>query len=154
MLGAAMTLGARAVASGVERRGDAGVAVVLGRVGDEVDDGVGLRRLAARDHLGGASPARYSSSSGSPGAITVAPACAASWTAKLPTPPLAPTISTRSPGCGSIASTHASAVTPASGAAPAVARSTPCGALRDRLLRADGDQLGPRAVVHGRVRVR
>ena len=59
--------------------------------------------------------------------MTVAPAAAASWTATLPTPPVAPTMSTVSPSDSSSASTLARAVTAASEAAPAVARSTPAG---------------------------
>jgi hypothetical protein len=57
----------------------------------------------------------------------VAPARAASWTAKLPTPPVAPTMSTVSPPARSTASMPLTAVMAASGAAPAVATSTLAG---------------------------
>src|SRR5215210_8846013 len=70
---------------------------------------------------------RYSSSSGRPGAITVAPALAASWTAKEPTPPFAPTIRTVSPSETPSASRALMAVIAASGAAPALVVSTPSG---------------------------
>ena len=83
----------------------------------------------------------------------MAPARAASWTARLPTPPVAPTTSSTSPSERSSASTAVMAVMPASGAAPAIARSTPVGHGRDRELLGDGDQLGPGAVAHGRVGV-
>src|SRR5215211_1348521 len=70
---------------------------------------------------------RYSSSSGRAGAITLAPALAASWTAKEPTPPFAPTIRTVSPSETPSASMAARAVIAASGAVPALAVSTPSG---------------------------
>ena len=59
--------------------------------------------------------------------MTVAPASAASWTAKLPTPPLAPTTRTASPSETPRASRALIAVIAAKPAAPALAVSTPWG---------------------------
>ena len=59
--------------------------------------------------------------------MIVTPARAASWTAKLPTPPVAPTIRIVSPSESASASTAASAAMPASGATPVAATSSEAG---------------------------
>src|ERR1700756_1900677 len=60
-------------------------------------------------------------------AITLAPAFAANWVAKEPTPPPAPTISTVLPASGSSKSTRASPAPPAVGSAAATTSSSPPG---------------------------
>src|SRR5258707_1387697 len=60
-------------------------------------------------------------------AITLAPAFAANWVAKEPTPPPAPTISTVLPASGSSKSTEASPAPPAVGSAAATTSSSPPG---------------------------
>ena len=84
--------------------------------------------------------------------MTSAPVSTAIWTAKLPTPPVAPTIRTLSPALRLNASTAESAVTPARGVAPAAARSTPDGRLATPRLR-HRDALGPGPLPDGRVGV-
>src|SRR6478672_2859126 len=54
-------------------------------------------------------------SSGAPVATTLTPRAARSWMANEPTPPEAPLMSTTCPGCGSMASTAATAAAPARG---------------------------------------
>jgi len=57
--------------------------------------------------------------------MTTSPLRAASWTTKLPTPPVAPTTRTTSPAVASIASRRLSAAAPASGSAAAASKSEP-----------------------------
>ena len=73
-------------------------------------------------------------------ASTRAPACRASWTAKLPTPPEAPTTSTRSPGRTPPTScTACIAVTPDSGTAAASSKLPPRGLADQPVDRRDGE---------------
>src|SRR3954469_16176252 len=81
--------------------------------------------------------------------MIVAPARAASWTAKLPTPPAAPTIRIVSPFESASASTAASAAMPASGATPATARSSEAGFGATCISAGECNQLGPASFVDG-----
>src|SRR4051794_10892758 len=113
-----------------------------------------MARSPSRGRTSGTpSSRRYCSSSGSAGAMTVAPAWAASCTAKLPTPPVAPTMSTVSPSDRSSATMAVTAVMAASGAAPAAATSMLARRRAIGDVGGDGDELGPAAVVRGRVGV-
>ena len=105
-------------------------------------------RVAVED-LRRAQLAQVSASSPSAGAITWAPARAASWTKWSRRPPAAPITSTVPPARSVRASCAASAASAASGAAPA--RHADSGRLRRRAVPWDADQLGPRSVVDGRI---
>jgi hypothetical protein len=59
--------------------------------------------------------------------MTVAPACRASWTAIVPTPPAAPATTTVSPSPTPTARTMATAVVPATFSEPATSQGTAAG---------------------------
>ena len=161
------------VAGGAQRRGAAaaglergGVGVeAVGRVGDELDqrvDAVGValanRRgdvAVARDEVGDAEAEQVVLVLGQRrGDRPWHPRTEASWTAKLPTPPVAPTIRTVSPSDGATASTSGER---GDGRRAARRRrsatSTPAGfGAIDAVARAR-DQLGPRPRVDRRIGV-
>src|SRR5580704_3580887 len=84
-------------------------------------------------------------------AITLAPAFAANWVAKEPTPPPAPTISTVLSASGSSKSTKASPAPPAVGSAAATTSSSPPGTRASRAKRRD-QQLAEQIVADGKPR--
>ena len=106
------------------------IAAAEARAADALEDRVERRRRPSRSKTTSRAPSSRSPRPRSAlraTAVTCAPARAASWTAKRPTPPLAPVTSTRLPSTKPAISSARSAVTPATGSVAACEKLTPSG---------------------------